>query len=131
MKSMQRKERCQCCNIPIGKYDHLDYCHECYREYKRIINHNHLCKKVGLIGTLTVNEWMETLEFFQWRCAYCGLKEFEIVEHFIPVSIGGGTTKSNCVPSCRSCNSHKGDTHPDNVTNLKLDHVRIYLASLK
>lgn len=62
-------------------------------------------------ATLTIDEWMDTLEFFDNKCGYCG-GPYEVLEHFIPLSCGGGTTKDNCVPSCVSCNSWKSNRDP-------------------
>jgi hypothetical protein len=62
----------------------------------------------GVPSTLTQQEWLEILEYFNWTCAYClrtGLKR--TMEHVIPVSRGGGTTAENIVPACGKCNSKK------------------------
>lgn len=44
-------------------------------------------------------------------CYHCGLK-FKSTEltmdHVIPIARGGKSTKKNCVPSCKDCNSKKG-----------------------
>lgn len=41
------------------------------------------------------------------RCHYCGGKGGTI-DHVIPRSQGGQTTKENCVPACAPCNSFRG-----------------------
>lgn len=69
-------------------------------------------RRLNLPATLTPREWLDTLEYFDWRCAYCGRADFAAMDHFIPVTKGGGTTRNNCVPSCVSCNSIKGGKHP-------------------
>lgn len=69
-------------------------------------------KNAELLATLTLDQWLFTLEYFHWRCAYCGIREYTVIEHFIPISQGGGTTKDNCVPACQGCNSRKKGCHP-------------------
>ncbi|GHO97725.1 hypothetical protein KSF_077730 [Reticulibacter mediterranei] len=55
-------------------------------------------------ATLTVVDWVQILERFEWQCAYCQEKPFEVMSHIIPLP-RGGTTPENCVPSCYSCSS--------------------------
>lgn len=64
------------------------------------------------------NEWEDCKKYFNHRCAYCGIK---IEKHYITyrgkiqlgdfhkehVNHNGANDLSNCVPSCRSCNSRK------------------------
>ena len=43
-------------------------------------------------------------------CAYCGLrfKPSELtMDHKIPLSRGGRSSKGNCVPCCKDCNNQK------------------------
>jgi|GEM_PF-7024381 len=67
---------------------------------------------VGLPATLTIEQWMKTLEDFEYACSYCKAKEYQVLEHFVPLGLGGGTTVTNCLPSCRSCNVTKSEWHP-------------------
>lgn len=44
-------------------------------------------------------------------CYHCELKfkpDELTMDHLIPIGRGGKTSKKNCVPSCKSCNSKKG-----------------------
>ena len=59
--------------------------------------------------TLTKEEWIKTLTFFGNSCAYCGNGGDMDMEHVIPLSRGGGFTKENIVPACKSCNNRKRD----------------------
>ncbi len=60
--------------------------------------------------TLTPQQWAETLELFDHRCAYCLRNDLPITQdHVIPVSKRGGHTQENVVPACRPCNSRKLD----------------------
>ncbi len=72
------------------------------------------CKRacdLELPATLSLEEWLSTLNHFEWRCAYCK-GPYRLLEHFIPLVHGGGTSASNCVPSCSGCNGIKGTYHP-------------------
>jgi hypothetical protein len=80
-----------------------------YREKRKVKNHK-----------ITNKEWENCKKYFIHRCAYCGLK---IEEHYITyrgkiklgdfhkehVDDNGENNLSNCVPSCRGCNSSKSD----------------------
>lgn len=66
----------------------------------------------NLPHTLTSEEWLYSLEYFDTSCAYCGRHQNELdeilnQEHVVPVVDGGGYIAENIVPSCRRCNSSK------------------------
>jgi len=63
-------------------------------------------KKYNAPATLTIPEWLKILDHFKGKCAYCG-RNFEIIEHIIAITAGGGTTALNCVPGCLGCNATK------------------------
>lgn len=91
-------------------------------------------KKANLPATLTLVQWLHTLDYFGECCAYCQEKPGVVIEHFIPLSFGGGTTVGNCVPSCYACNSKKGDNHPDMVTTIPrevINSVQTKLLTIK
>jgi HNH endonuclease len=69
-------------------------------------------RKLDLAATLTPRQWLDTLDYFSWRCAYCLGADFACLDHYVPVVQGGGTTQANCVPACISCNSAKGGRAP-------------------
>lgn len=85
-------------------------------------------KEFGLPATLTVEQWLETLNFFGFSCAYCG-GPYEVLEHFIPLKRGGeGTTVINCFPACVHCNRKKGTIDPYDYVDLLahlFDHARL------
>jgi 5-methylcytosine-specific restriction endonuclease McrA len=64
-------------------------------------------------GNFTRDEWIEVLEEYDYRCAYCGSKEDITIDHAIPISKGGLNIKSNIVPACHKCNSKKKDRTPE------------------
>lgn len=69
-------------------------------------------KKRGLVADLTKQQWDELKIAFWLRCAYCGHRMRLELEHFIPLSKGGGTTVTNMVPACEICNAHKRNYDP-------------------
>lgn len=77
-------------------------------EYRRVRSQNYRTKNLGLQSDLQLYEWLEILKKYDYKCAYCR-SEFEVLDHIVPVSKGGGTTKNNVVPSCIYCNSAKHD----------------------
>lgn len=62
---------------------------------------------------ITEKEWGHCKEYFKYSCAYCGiteqrhLKEYNQQLHKEHVHHNGADDLSNCVPSCKSCNSQK------------------------
>ncbi len=75
-------------------------------------------RNMSLPATLTIEEWLFALEHFNGLCAYCQARPGIIIEHFIPLNSGGGTTRDNCIPACHSCNAKKSNRHPDSVVTL-------------
>lgn len=69
---------------------------------------------LGSLGYESFNQkdWEATKEHFSHRCAYCAVDADELlIEHAIPinkVSLGEHRL-GNLVPSCKACNSAKGD----------------------
>ena len=64
-----------------------------------------------ITNNLTVQEWLDILEKYDYKCAYCDV-EFDCEnlptkDHVTPVSKGGHNTREDVVPACRSCNSKK------------------------
>jgi len=82
-------------------------------------------------GTVTIVQLLGRLEYFGWRCRWCGCSledDFEVevmrsvwgdklfvdtcvnqmeIDHVIPVSRGGTNWPANLVPSCIACNLRK------------------------
>lgn len=56
-------------------------------------------------------DWEETKAFFSNCCDYCGKEGDLLMDHAIPINrqSAGEHRLGNLVPSCRSCNSAKGD----------------------
>src|SRR5699024_1927307 len=77
--------------------------------FYRIYLQKRRAKKKKLEHSLTEEEWELILKNFDSECAYCGSKEMIEQDHFIPVKQGGGYTKENIIPACRSCNASKSN----------------------
>lgn len=68
-------------------------------------------------GRVTQAEWVSVLEYFDHRCAYCGVHDKMTVDHVIPLSAGGQNQVDNVVPACGSCNLVKGKSGPLALAN--------------
>lgn len=75
-----------------------------------IYNVRRRLRKQEVESTFTYAEWLEILEVFGHRCAYCLRADVSMTrDHVIPLSKGGPDTADNIVPACHSCNSKKND----------------------
>jgi 5-methylcytosine-specific restriction endonuclease McrA len=137
-----RAKYTRCCSLCGSNYiaDRLHdkdlLCEKCYSprlqpEVRRVVAHNERARDLGLPASLTLQQWLETLEYFGWKCAYCS-SAFQSLEHYLPLSMDGGTTAQNCLPTCKSCNSRKHDLHPDAFGKLfpaeNMARIRAYLV---
>lgn len=87
------------------------------KEGNRIYAHLLRARDIGAPATLTLNEWIDTLLLFQGLCAYCRKAPYKTLDHLRPICAGGGTTQSNSIPACVSCNARKGNKVGDDVSN--------------
>jgi len=88
---------------------------------------NQRAKQAGARHDLTLEQWQETLDYFGPKCAYCGEREYEVIEHYLPVRIAG-TTASNCVPACASCNALK-DSQNHSLSLYQNERVLAFIES--
>ena len=65
--------------------------------------------KLGNGGSYTEEQWLDTLEYFDYKCAYTGecIKVSCHIDHIIPLSKGGTSYIWNLVPSTASANLSK------------------------
>ena len=56
-------------------------------------------------------DWNKTKDYFDHKCAYCGSEGDLLMEHAIPINkeMLGEHRLGNLVPSCKLCNSNKGN----------------------
>lgn len=63
---------------------------------------------------LRQSQWWKN-RIAQGKCYYCGVqvppKELTL-DHVVPLVRGGTSTRGNCVPACKSCNSQKQSLLP-------------------
>lgn len=85
------------------KRAHPDICAALARSYR--------ARLLGSGGTVTRDEWLDILEYFGHRCAYCLRHESTCgkltQDHVVALSRGGEHTAENVVPACVPCNSTK------------------------
>jgi 5-methylcytosine-specific restriction endonuclease McrA len=118
-------------------------CHKCWLAHSylasEVYSQRRRARERGLPATLTLRQWHKVVSDFSGKCAYCQkrddrLKYGVLIEHFIPIDLGGGTTKENCVPSCYTCNGKKRQCHPLKVLHLfpngEIQRVQEYLKSI-
>ncbi|SRR6266568_6887412 len=94
-------------------------------------------RRYTLADTLTLDQWLERLHYFAWKCAYCKERPAWCIDHFTHVCHGGGTTADNCVPCCKACSDAKGYHHPDKwpfiprepIPGEDIERVRSYLST--
>jgi 5-methylcytosine-specific restriction endonuclease McrA len=115
------------------------YCYDCYpiqRAYgSQVSTHLGRARAAATPATLTISQWVAVLEYFHGKCAYCQSRPSQVIEHFIPISLGGGTTAENCVPACQRCNNRKGNKPPERLTEIFQSHaierIKAYLQGDK
>jgi 5-methylcytosine-specific restriction endonuclease McrA len=137
---------CEGCGMryryPPTRAVHLPLCQWCYRrsyDARARVNQALIrAQDAGLPATLTIGQWLKTLDHFQWQCVYCQAQAVEGyigLDHYLPLCLGGGSTSDNCVPCCQECGRKKGAKHPRAVQDLfskeVLDGIEAYLASRK
>lgn len=79
----------------------------------QLANNAARARAIGVVATLTMQEWSEILEACEWKCVFCGRSEVHlVVEHMFPLSRGGPHSQENVAPSCGTCNEQKGTRSP-------------------
>lgn len=80
-----------------------------HKEKLRIDRQKRAAKKLELINTLTIEQWISIKEHFNNTCCYCGSVSNIEQDHLIPLSKNGEYSYNNIVPACKSCNASKGN----------------------
>lgn len=124
---------CSCCGVekPISEFYRESYtglptkqCKECTlikrRAQRQAPKTGKFVSKEKLRGMEAVeynnDDWKAALLHFRGVCCYCGRHEGRAKdtrfdrEHFVPLSRGGKTVRSNIGPACRKCNRGRGNT---------------------
>lgn len=100
-----------------------------YRNSRKCKNHN-----------ITNEEWKYCKEYFNYSCAYCGISEEQAKEqqgqylHREHVDCNGSNDISNCIPSCKICNSSKWESDMEEwyyqqkcFSESRLNHIHKWL----
>lgn len=83
-----------------------------YRERYTMNEAVRKARKNRLLDTLVNEEREKMLTVFEDKCVICD-KDYEHLDHFIPIYVGhGGTSKGNIVPMCSRCNLTKQAKNP-------------------
>lgn len=102
---------CWKCNQLIIVITNTGLCYSCKSSLvDKVTYHKGRARKKGCEATLTTAQWIAKLRSSQGYCFYCHKYigyQFLVLEHFIPIAKGGGTTLENCVPACQGCNSDR------------------------
>lgn len=108
---------CPVCNVQLIVDKRYQLCATCKQRYaaeiKRIRVQKYRARQANEPDTLTVVEWIHTLQAFHFLCAYCQKARFTVMEHYQPIGTGVGTIQENCVPACRKCNAQKSNKRPE------------------
>lgn len=85
-----------------------------YRENNpHIVLNNHIkrrCLEENQGKGITKEQWLEMMNFFDWKCAYSGVqlnRENRSIDHIIPLTSNGEHEVWNCVPMYMPYNSNK------------------------
>jgi HNH endonuclease len=100
---------------------------EIYNEWvknnRERMNEHGRFKRMHKSHNISEDEWKSCLQYFDYKCAYCGMKEEDSLEkyknklHKEHVDHDGDNDLSNCVPACKGCNSSKHTSSLDNWYN--------------
>jgi len=96
--------------------DNRDHIHSYTKDYQqsnpeRLRGYNETRKHKN--HTISKKAWKYCLGYFNYKCVYCGIsledhkKKYNQQLHKEHVIHDGNNDLSNCVPSCKDCNSHK------------------------
>lgn len=73
------------------------------------LNHSRRVLERGLLRDFSSKDWINAIEYFDGKCAYCLREDVLTRDHFIPITKGGNHVKNNIVPVCKRCNFSKQD----------------------
>lgn len=70
---------------------------------------NHHRSRIAWRGDdhVTVEQWNAVLEKYGGKCLRCGTTEKIVIDHVVPLSMGGLNEVHNIQPLCKSCNLKK------------------------
>ena len=100
---------CSFCRDTLSCHEHKISYNKC--RAKRIVLHNNWrARQLRLPADLRVEQWIDVLEQSNGYCFHCHSfigEQVLVLDHLVPLALGGGTTLSNVVPACMQCNADK------------------------
>jgi 5-methylcytosine-specific restriction endonuclease McrA len=100
---------CSYCRDTLSHLDQKISFNKC-RAKRIVLRNNWRARQLALPADLTVEQWIEVLEQSNGYCYHCHTfigEQALVLDHLIPLALGGGTTLSNVVPTCQRCNADK------------------------
>lgn len=102
------------------------------REANRVRFARLRARKANLPTRLNLDTWMRLRTLAGNLCVYCRERPVEMLDHFLPIVLGGSTVSVNVVPCCLKCGHSKGSKHPrDWLASLPRDRANDVLAFLR
>jgi 5-methylcytosine-specific restriction endonuclease McrA len=111
-KESQKRSKAK--NAEKNRQQHREWCRRNpnkVREYNLRAKHKRRMKLENQ-PDVDIIVWRETLELFEYRCAYC-LDWATSLDHILAIENGGTNDPDNCIPACKRCNSSKGKKYID------------------
>ncbi len=84
--------------------------------HRAMVQHaNNRARLLSLPATLTLEDWLEILAQAGGRCVYCHetVGPRLTLDHAIPLSRGGASSRENVVAACDACNRAKNGRTPE------------------
>jgi 5-methylcytosine-specific restriction endonuclease McrA len=78
-----------------------------HRELRQAIGARRRSRELAAEGNYTSQEWIELLQRYGRRCAYCGAEGRLEPDHRVPLARGGTNFIENILPACHRCNARK------------------------
>jgi 5-methylcytosine-specific restriction endonuclease McrA len=78
-----------------------------HRDVRQAIDARRRARQLNADGTYGTVEWIEVLQRWNWRCAYCGATGPLQPDHRVPLARGGTNSIQNILPACGRCNRRK------------------------
>jgi 5-methylcytosine-specific restriction endonuclease McrA len=97
----------------------LDYARSRLREFRRLnlkmarerdrcYNAKRRCAMKRAIVAAKRKDAAQRRELFGNKCAYCGSSNSIVIDHVLPIKLGGLDEAANLIPACFTCNASKG-----------------------
>ena len=123
---------CSCCGVekPLSEFytqaytgEPTNQCKTCINVKRAVMRHKdkhgkfvskEKCRSMEEVD-YELSDWRDAMLHFGGGCCYCGVAEGRARaakfdrEHFVPLSRGGKTVRSNIGPACRKCNRGRGN----------------------